>query len=288
VGYYCFWPITSDPKLVKRNLLILHWLNFDTALGAAITSLFIAKEIGSIVPNVAIMALMLSVLAIYNFDHLIDVRKIEGIAISQRHRFYQKHFRVLSIYQILLLLALPLFVWLMPVAITKAGIVLAIIALIYFLLLFVILPNRFILKELFISIVFVCGVFLAPLAADHFSTITLETIFLAIQIFLLAMANILVFSWFDYDLDNKESHASLTRILGKKNTFALSLVLFSFLGSTIVLNLVFIPDVLSQVIITTMGLVLLVTLVLNRRIADNEVYRIIGEAIFLIPIFALL
>ena len=67
---------------VKHISLKLHWMNFDTAFGAAITSLFIANGIGSNVPEIATIALVLAVMAIYNFDHLIDAKRITGLAIS--------------------------------------------------------------------------------------------------------------------------------------------------------------------------------------------------------------
>ena len=66
---------------MRDILLVLHRTNFDTAIGAVITSLFIANIIGSEVPDVVTVALLLVVLAIYNFDHLLDAKKIQGIAI---------------------------------------------------------------------------------------------------------------------------------------------------------------------------------------------------------------
>ena len=263
-------------------------MNFDTALGAAVTSLFIAKYIGSVIPGTATSALILAVLAIYNFDHLLDAKQIEGNAISGRHLFYQQNFKALSVFQLILLIALLPVSWFVPAIIVKAGIILAIVALIYFLLLFIVLPNRFAFKEIIIAGVFVCGVFLAPIATSSSQTISLDIIFLSLQIFLLALANTFIFSWFDYEHDLKEAHTSLAQILGKKIIYQLSFVVLGSLAIIIALRMINDANWPDQLIIASMGMVLLLTLILKGRIHRRELYRIAGEAIFLIPIVGLL
>ena len=78
-------------------------MNFDTALGAVITSLFIANYIGSVIPEIALFALFLTVLVIYNFDHLLDAKRVTRKASSARHSFYQQNLKALAIYQLFLL-----------------------------------------------------------------------------------------------------------------------------------------------------------------------------------------
>ena len=108
---------------MKRIFLILHWLNYDTAFGAVVTSLFITQNLGSNVPDIAFLALFIAVLAIYNFDHLLDAQRIRGVAQSGRHRYYQEHFKTLSIYQLALLILLIFVSWYVPENIARAGIV---------------------------------------------------------------------------------------------------------------------------------------------------------------------
>ena len=263
-------------------------MNFDTAFGAAVTSLFIADIIGSVVPNVAIVALILAVLAIYNFDHLLDAKRISGVASSGRHRFYQKNFIQLAIYQLFLLLALLVISWFVPATIAKAGIVLAVITLIYFLLLFIVLPYRFAFKEFMFAIVFACGLFLGPISTNSSPAISLDIIMLWLEIFLLALGNTLIFSWFDYESDKAEGQSSIAQIIGAKAVQTLSLLTLAVLSLIILFSLTRGALWMEQLTIAIMGIVLLACLMLGKLIKRDERLRIAGEAIFLIPLFSLL
>jgi len=269
-------------------LLILHRMNFDTAFGAAITSLFIAKIIGSEVPPVVITALILAVLAIYNFDHLLDAKKIRGIAISGRHRFYQQNFLILALYQIILLMALLVISWFVPAIVVHAGIIIAVISLIYFLLLFIVLPQRFVLKEFIIAAVFSFGLFIGPLAENPIQAISVPVVLLWLEIFLLAIANTLIFSWLDYDSDMSEGHSSLAQILGAKKVQHLSYLLLAILVIIITASLINNALWGDQLIVMVMGLVLFISLSAGKLFEANENMRIIGEAIFLFPLLRLI
>lgn len=259
-------------------------MNFDTAFGAAITSLFIAKIIGSVVPQIVIAALILTILAIYNFDHLLDAKKINGEAITGRHQFYQRNFAHLAIYQLLLLISLLVISWFVPATIAKAGIILAVITLIYFLLLFIILPHRFAFKEVMIAAVFSFGLFLGPIAVMSTPVISFDIILLWLEIFLLALANTLIFSWFDYENDMKEGHSSLALIVGPKTIRILCFLVLIILGMTIFLSLINDALWIGQLIILIMGLVLLISLMLGKKYNKDERLRIAGEVIFLFPL----
>lgn len=263
-------------------------MNFDTAIGAAITSLFVANIIGSDVPQIATLALVLAVLAIYNFDHLLDAKKISGQAISARHRFYQQNFTQLAIYQLILLIALLVISWFIPAIIAKAGIILAVITLIYFLLLFIVLPQRFVFKEPMIAIVFACGLFIGPLSVRTTAVFSVEIILLWLEIFLLAIANTLILSWFDYENDLQEGQSSLAQIIGARQIQNLIYLVLGLLLVFIFLSLAIEFFWYDQIIILIMGLVLFVSLLLGSQFKQNEGLRIAGEAIFFIPLIRLI
>jgi hypothetical protein len=280
--------ITNKLNRAKHILLILHWMNFDTAFGAAITSIFIASNIGSVVPQIVNIALILAVLSIYNFDHLLDARKISGTAKSRRHRFYQQFFTQLAAYQLLLLLSLLVVSWYLPTVIAKVGIIIAVITLIYFLLLFLILPNQFILKELMIAAVFSCALFLGPLSSNMAAATSMVVIILWLEIFLLATANTFIFAWFDYENDKYEGHSSLAQIVGSKRIQTLSYWVLGLLGILISVNLGYGASWSGQLVVLGMGLVLLVSLRMGKDVSPAENLRVVGEAIFLIPLLAIL
>jgi 4-hydroxybenzoate polyprenyltransferase len=272
----------------KHILLILHWMNFDTALGAAITSIFIAGNIGSTVPQVVYTALILAVLSIYNFDHLIDARKISGVAKSGRHRFYQQHFTQLAVYQLILLLGLLLVSWFVPMIVAKVGITIAVFTLIYFLMLFLVLPNKFVLKELMIATVFSCAIFLGPLASNLGAISSIEVILLWLEIFLLATANTFLFSWFDYKNDRDEGHSSLAQIVGPERIKSLSYLVLGLLGLLVIISLGYGVAWGGQLVVLGMGMVLLISLEIGQDFSPAENLRIAGEAIFMIPLLAIL
>jgi 4-hydroxybenzoate polyprenyltransferase len=272
---------------VKRIFLILHWLNYDTAFGAVVTSLFITQNLGSNVPDIAFLALFIAVLAIYNFDHLLDAQRIRGVAQSGRHRYYQEHFKTLSIYQLALLILLIFVSWYVPENIARAGIVLAVISLIYFLLLFIILPKKFFIKEVLISIVFVSGLVLAPAVTGPYLPLASDYLLWG-EIFLLALTNTFILAWFDYDIDAKEGHVSIAQLLGKKSIYRISYLLLGVLGLLIVISLILFSDLKSQVIVSAMSIPLLASLGLSRQFRKNEFYRIASDAIFIIPIISLI
>lgn len=288
MGYSCFKPITIIINMAKHVANILHWMNFDTAIGAAITSLFIANIIDSVIPPVATIALLIAVLAIYNFDHLLDAKKISGIAISGRHRFYQQNFARLSIYQLILLLFLLVISWFLPANIARAGIMLSVVTLIYFLLLFIILPQRFALKELMIAMVFASGIFLSPVSFNPSQTFSIPIILLWVEIFLLALANTLILSWFDYMDDKKEGQTSLAQIIGDRAVRTIGFITLAVLLLIIILSLAIDSFWADQLVILIMGLVLFVSLIIGKKIELQDGLRVAGETIFLIPLLRLI
>lgn len=269
-----------------RLMRFLHWVNLDTAIGAVVTSLFIAKYLGSDIPHVASITLLLAVLAIYNFDHLMDARRVSSIARSARHRFYQQNQRFLSIYQLILMLALITIIWYLPAEILRAGLVLALLTGIYFILLFFVFPNKFMLKEIIIASVYAMALFLAPIYSASGITADNWLVFW-LQILLMAVANTLIFAWYDHEIDIAEGHTSLARNLGKSIVYRVVVAILIIILSISVFQVWSGAEILQQGIIMLMALVLYFSLLASRPLAKNDRYRIIGDAVFIIPVINL-
>ena len=261
-------------------LRYLHWINFDTALGAAITSLFIADCLGTEIPVVAVVTLFIAVLSIYNFDHLMDARRVHTVAKSKRHRFYQQHLRLLSIYQLILIFGLIIIIWYLPTDILRAGLILALVTGIYFILLFFIFPNKFLLKEIMIAAVYSLALFLAPVYTNNADT---SWLVLWLQILILAIANTLIFAWYDYEIDVSEGHTSLAGNLGKKSIYRMIMAVLGLSVFLVVYQLLITGIVFAQIIILIMTLVLLFSLLAHKYLSRKELYRVVGDAVFLIP-----
>lgn len=256
-------------------------------MGAVITSLFIADYLKAKVPGVAAITLFLAVLAIYNFDHLMDARRVSAKAKTSRHRFYQLHQRALSIYQLLLMLGLITIIWYLPVDILRAGLVLALLTGIYFILLFFVFPGRFAVKELMIAIVYSSALFLAPIYSLDAIGANTPLLVLWIEILLLALANTLIFAWYDHEVDLEEGHSSLASNLLRttiyKLVIGLLITLFIISGSSLLKG----ESLIHQGLILLMALILLISLLANGWLQKNDRYRIVGDAVFLLPIIIL-
>ena len=109
-----------------------------------------------------------------------------------------------------------------------------------------------------------------------------------LEIFLLALANTLIFSWFDYENDMKEAHLSLAQIIGSGKIQIISFLVLSLLGIIIIISLYINTLWVDQLIILIMGLVLFVILIIGKQNKRGDGLRIAGEAIFLIPLLRLI
>ena len=112
-----------------------HLLNIDTAIGAVVSSNFIAKILGFTLPWTINASLFISVLIIYNFDHLSDAHKITGQAQTVRHQFYKDYNLTLKLLQIVLMLTGVWLIYLLPVEIIKGGAIVVLTIVLYFILL---------------------------------------------------------------------------------------------------------------------------------------------------------
>ena len=203
------------------------------------------------------------------------------------HRYYQRNFKILSIYQLSLLILLLFSSWQVPENIARAGIVLAVISLIYFLLLFIILPKNFFFKEVFISIVYVSGLILAPVVTSSHLPQVADYLLWA-EIFLLALANTFILAWFDFDIDAKEGHVSIAQLIGEKSIYQLSFIFLGVVGLLIIFYAVFSPGFESQFIIIAMAIPILFSLLFSSFFRKNETYRVVSDAIFIIPLISII
>ena len=269
---------------MKRLFYTLHWLNLDTALGAVVTSGFIARSMNVEVSFIAYITLFLAVLTIYNFDHLVDARRISSKAVSMRRLFYQVNIKALSIYQLALILFLIIIVWYLPVIILRAGIVLGMITSIYFILLFLVFPKQFLLKEFMISIVYSIALFLGPIYSIvpiHFGN---EALLLWVELLLLAFTNTLIFAWYDYAIDLEQGQTSLANRFGRDNIYKVIIVVLSILAMIVLYTLIEYSNIKEQIIISFMAVVLIYLLRSKKHLAINDRYRIVGDAVFVLPV----
>ena len=145
-------------------------------------------------------------------------------------------------------------------------------------------------KELLIAACYTIGVFLGPLSLAQ-AGLDLFQWLLNPQILLLALANLIIFSCFDYHSDRKDGHYSLAIHLGLSRTRGLAIGLV-LMGITICVLLFFLSKLMIirvvQLLICLMNLLLLMLLLREKQFRQHEFYRMVGDGIFFIPAIILL
>jgi hypothetical protein len=266
-----------------RLYRLLNILSFDIVAGAVVGSLFFAKLLHVHILPYGIVALGLTVWIIYTADHLRDAKAIGVTASSARHRFHQRYFKILFIFLVVAIIIDAAVILFTRKPVLEWGILLSVVVFIYL----VIQRYLKVLKELFVACLYTCGVLLPALSV---TTVELNFLYRStiLQFFLIAYINLLIFSWFDSEEDMADHQHSFSTILGKSFTtwfvFGLGLVNLCISGFLILKFGAYVPTL----ILTLMNVVLLFIFLLRKRMDRQAMYRLLGDAIFMIPLFYLI
>jgi hypothetical protein len=249
---------------------LLNLLSIDVALGAVSCTAWFAFQFDFPVSTVIYFLLGFSVWIVYTVDHLMDANLLQIPAATYRHAFHQQHrfvLWVMVIFMITVNIVLMLFI---PIEVILNGTVLTGVVLIYLLT-----NKKFgVIKELVIAVVYTCGV-MAPL----FSFAVVESFassgLVMLSFFLVVLTNLILFSWYDYDLDKGENTKSFAGAVGHNNTVRILVVLF--------LLQCIISAISQSILFLLMELVMVPLFVWPTLFSKNERFRLVGDAIFLLP-----
>ena len=225
-----------------------------------------------------------TVWVIYTADHLLDAHKGAGTIVSQRHLFHKNHFRSLAPFCFATGLSIC-FISLLyfPIYLLMAGILLGIICIAY------LLYSRFVQiytlpKEIIIAILYTAGIWYAPLMLSKFAIIQLIPIVLT---FLTALNNIVLFSVLGKSEDLKSGFGSIAIVMDEG--LITKLLKIDIIG-TIIISVIMAYLFQSQtricivsIIFAVMNLTLCSIFMFRSLLIINDRYRIIGEAIFILP-----
>lgn len=251
---------------------IANLLSLDVVAGSVCCALFFARLSSKDLNTPVLIALGLTVWIVYTTDHLLDSQSSRNDGSNVRRAFHQMHRRSITIALgiCVALLGVTLF-WLPPFTLI-AGIVLAVAVGVYILL----QKRIWWLKEFLVSVLYTAGVVLPSAQGIEFSGRTFAFIG---AFFLIALINLLIFSWYDHDRDKAGGHFSAVTSLGRPAT---RMVIWVLIGTTAL-----------SIALSGFGagpMILLVMLVLHLGIflfegffAAGDRYRLFGDAIFLLP-----
>lgn len=256
----------------------LNVLSLDVVAGAILSALFFARLLHVQVLPYGLIALGLTVWIIYTVDHLRDARTISHDASSFRHWFHQKHFKTLTRFVVVAIAIDSVVILFIRKQVFEWGMMLAAIVVIY------LVVQRYlrIVKELFVAILYTAGVLLPSLSVTSIELDQLPYI-LILQFALVAWVNLLIFSWFDYELDLIDNQISFATLSGKNFTSAFIWLLSFFQLMIALWNLFTNYHRNATVIFCLMHVALLGVFIVFKSRTRSDSFRLLGDAIFFIP-----
>ena len=145
-------------------------------------------------------------------------------------------------------------------------------------------------KELIVALVYAGGIVTGPYSIKG-DVSGYELIQLMIQYALLAYVNLLLFALFEYETDKLQQFSSLARTIGKTYTRYLVFICLILVLTSALINLfVWNSDTVmrdSQLIVALMTVPLGCLLTWPQYFQHEDRYRLVGDAIFFIPLIFL-
>ncbi len=282
MAYLSFLLITMN-----KILSLFRILSLDIVTGACVGTLFIAHYLDVDLSTGTVIVLGICVWSIYTVDHLIDAKKVRSHAHTLRHRFHQKCFKYLMVINLIaiiiggaLAIGLPL-----HTLITGMGLTFLVVA--YFII-FNSSKIR-IPKEFVGGVIYTTGIFIAPVTVPDFQ-FEMGIILIFAEFLTIAWMNLILFSLMEVDVDILDGHQSIARKWGKKRV--ISLINYMFLGFIILILLSLTIGIGQgflkyQLLMAVMGSILYLIFLRRNYFKLHESYRIIGDAVFILPLVIL-
>lgn len=219
---------------------------------------------------------------IYTIDRLLDIRRIGTTPSSPRHRFHKLYERPLWIAVALVsLFVISQFYFLRP-SVLMSGLYVSCAIGAYLLL------QQFLrVKEIFVAILYTSGI-LVPSLSVYSGELSLFHHLLITQLFIVALINLLLFSWFEFESDQKDSQTSFATQWGKARTGKLIIAL-CIVNVLISILLAYQYQATWLIIILPLMTVSLFFIYLNSKFFHEfDRYRFFGDAVFFLPLIGLL
>ncbi len=284
------------PKVELKKSFAGYWLqlfqaiSLDVVIGALAGGIF-AVNILAVKPNFWWWPILaMSVWVVYTSDHLIDGFHQKRDASIFRHRLHYRfrYFFIAAIF-VVSILTLILVIVFLDVRVLLWGIVIGIGALIY--LGFIILGRKkgfYFQKEFFISLFYVGGIWLAPLAWNGKALPFAVILTMAIVVILVWSEGLLT-ALYERESDKGDQMQSFCTFYGRQTTQRLVLILLilSMLFSVVLLLLTS-PLRKEYIVLATMTASLMAIHLFPSYFQKNERYRTLGELTFWLPFLLVL
>lgn len=273
--------------MIKQLYTLFQALSLDVVAGTVICSIAISRYYDTQNCYPAFVCMAAAVWLIYTTDHLLDAERTVGKPASFRHQFHKQYQKPLIVVAVLIALAGTAVAYYLPPTILYNGLLGVLFTAVYFLLL---KKKWFWQKEICVTTGFTWGIMLAPLSLHqgHLSWVQLVVI---PQVFMLVLADLLIFSWFDILKDQQDGHPSMVIRWGiKRSEKIIQLIIFCGIVVSILTMLLSgnQATILMQGIFLLMFVLLLFIFKQAPLFRQNDLYRVIGDGIFYLPFLFML
>lgn len=257
----------------------INLLSIDVALGAVACSVFLSQAFHTTVSVDSFIVLGITVWIIYTVDHLIDGHRADEDKLSPRHHFHQQYRVPLSILVVVATIVNLILVVGLNRPVIVAGAILLAMVILYFLI-----QSRVRgFKEFLCGLLYLAGVLIVPLTGYRL-TVSPYTGLVTVQLFLVVIFNLLMFSWFDQSLDKANGWPSFAIYFGQKTTKWMLIGIFIAQVMVYLINLYIADFKAVPAILLVMNVILSVIFFRPRYFSILERYRLLGDAVFLLPV----
>jgi hypothetical protein len=270
---------------MRRLVNLYNFLNItsiDVSAGAVICACFFARVMNADVRPSAFVALGLTVWIIYTVDHLLDAKRLKSVAATKRHRFHQQYFNALLFFVGFAMVVDILAVLMIRESLLVAGSILGLLILFYL----VIQRYLDIFKEFVGGVLYTLGVTL-PSILFGYDRFELPFALLIVQFLFTAWINLFLFSLFDKDRDTQDDHVSFATRMGVRATRNIIIILLMLCVCLAFYQILY-HQIYAALIVLIMDCVLGLIFFMNRTFSQDDRFRLLGDAVFLLPIFFLL
>lgn len=282
--------INNPPEI---NQPLYQILSLDIVLGSLSVGLFVVRVLNVSAVPLWWLILPLAVWSVYSFDHLADGFNKKGESKIYRHWFHFNYSKTL----IPMVLTTGTIAGILSLVFLDKKIVLFGCGLSFLVLLYFIvvwhqkkLKIKYVQKELFIAIIYISGILLAPAVWNNKPFSLAQLIIFGIMI-LLAWAEGVIISFYDYENDKADSLKSFAVVYGRKKTRSILITLNICILIITTIAMYYFEDSIiigALFIELIMNLVLFCLIYFNLFFIDNNYFRWIGESVFILPAFIFL
>lgn len=235
------------------------------------------------------LSLAMSVYIIYTLDHILDGLKWKEKSLALRHFIHFKYRQIFLVMAAIVLVVLAFFVYLfLDKTSIRFGMIMSLIVVLYFILNFAFrkLFRKLVpLKETMVAVI-VASCFIVLPAMQSKMSMQWPIVILFLGVIALNLSNLLMFSYYDYEVDRKARFSGTSKVISQERLKLLivSLIaigLIACIYSAILLHL----NILQISVLVVMHFQLLVIALFEDVYKKNERYRFWGDIIYLYPLF---